>query len=143
MRQSTDPDILNREMSEHDVALVRRAYEEWNTAGLSALEKWAADAIELEDAPQLPDSGAWKGRAAVLGRLAEVAAAIGGTWVDIGDVATAGDEVLVSMVWREDDRAGSPAIGEVFHLVHVTGERIDRLRVFLERDAALAAAGEG
>ena len=34
-------------MSQHDVALVRRAYEEWNRAGLSALERWTADAIEL------------------------------------------------------------------------------------------------
>jgi len=127
-------------MSEQDIELVRRAYEEWNAGGLSALERRAADSIVLEDAPQLPDSGVWRGRAAVLARLAEVAQTIGGTWVDIRDVSTAAGDVLVSMVWREDATPGSPAIGEVFHLVHVTDGCIDRVRVFLDEEAALTAA---
>ena len=130
-------------MSERDIAVVRSAYEQWNETGLSALERWAAESIELEDAPQLPDAGSWRGRAAVLARLAEVAATIGGTSVEITDVATAGEDVLVSMVWHEDDSAQSPALGDVFHLVHVAGGRIDRVRVFLSRDAALAAAAAG
>ena len=125
-------------MPENSVDLVRRAYEAWNEQGLEAFAQWAAQSLELEDAPQLPDAGVWQGREVVLARLAEVAEAVGGTWVDIRDVRAAGGEVLVSMMWREDSSPGSGEIGEVFHLVHVTGDRIDRVRVFTDADSALA-----
>jgi ketosteroid isomerase-like protein len=130
-------------MGEGSVELVRRAYEAWNLEGLDAFGPWAAESLELEDAPELPDAGVWRGRDVVLARLADVAETVGGTWVDIRDVSAAGEDVLVSMMWHEDASPGSSEIGEVFHLVRVSGDRIDRVRVFTDADSARAAAGAG
>ena len=127
-------------MAENSVELVRRAYETWNADGLDAFAARTAESLELVDAPQLPDAGVWHGRAVVMARLADVAEAVGGTWVDIRDVRAAGSEVLVSMMWREDPSPGSGEIGEVFHLARVTDDRIDRVRVFTDADSALAAS---
>jgi ketosteroid isomerase-like protein len=127
-------------MAENSVDLVRRAYEAWNADGLEAFAPWTAESLELEDAPQLPDAGLWRGRESVLARLAEVAATIGGTWVDIRNVRSAGDEVIVSMMWREDASPDSGELGEVFHVVRVSGGQIDRLRVFTDVASAEAAA---
>ena len=128
-------------MAENSVELVRRAYETWNEEGLEAFAPFTAEALELVDAPQLPDAGIWRGRAAVIARLAEVAATVGGSWVDIREVRPAGDEVIVSMMWREDDSPDSGELGDVFHVVRVAGDRIDRVRVFVDAGSALAAAG--
>ena len=129
-----------RWMAENSVDLVRRAYEAWNADGLEAFAPWTSESLELEDAPQLPDAGLWRGRQAVLARLAEVAATVGGTWVDIRDVRRAEDEVIVSMMWREDASPDSGELGEVFHVVRVSGGQIDRLRVFTDVASAEAAA---
>ena len=53
--------------------LVRSVYERWNADGVDTIGRWLADLVELQDAPELPDSGAWRGRERVLARLHEVA----------------------------------------------------------------------
>jgi ketosteroid isomerase-like protein len=128
-------------MAENDAKLVRRAYEAWNSEGVDALAPWLADDVELEDAPELPDAAAWRGRAAVLGRLRDVAEAVGGGSADLREFRDLGEEVLVSLVWQTGDQADSPAFGDVFHLVRVTDGRIARVRVFLRESAALEKAG--
>jgi ketosteroid isomerase-like protein len=126
-------------MSDENAELVRRAYEAWNSDGLTAIEGWLADTVELHDPPQMPDSGSWYGRDAVLARLEEVAAAVGGRWVDLRDFRPHGDEVLVSMDWHVDRAPGSADLGLVFHVVRVADGKIDRLRVFLDETEALGA----
>jgi ketosteroid isomerase-like protein len=124
-----------------NVEAVRRIYEAWNEDGLDVLAPRLAADVELDDPPEMPDAGNWRGRDRVLARLEDVASAVGGGWVDIKDVRAVGDEVLVSMVWQEDESKGSPPFGEVFHLVRTSGEEIVRMRVFLDREAAVEAAG--
>ena len=129
-------------MSERNVDLVRSVYKQWNEKGVDTIGPRLADGVELQDAPELPDAGTWSGRDTVLARLREVAEAVGGGWVDIQDVRPAGGEVVVSMVWHEQQATGSPAFGDVFHLVQVDGDRIARIRVFITlADALEAAAG--
>jgi NADH:ubiquinone oxidoreductase subunit C len=48
--------------------------------------------------------------------------------------------VLVSLTWRME-RGDSATLAAVYHLVAVEDERIARVRVFLEEDAATRAAG--
>jgi ketosteroid isomerase-like protein len=128
-------------MAQDNVEVVRRAYEAWNSEGLDALRPWIADTIELQDPPEVPDSGTWQGSEAVFGRLAEVAATIGGRWVELQQVRAVGDEVLAAMDWRMDRASDSADLGQVFHLVRLTSGKIDRMRVFLSEAQALAAAG--
>jgi ketosteroid isomerase-like protein len=123
----------------HTTQLVEEAYRTWNERGPRAFIELTTEGVELEDAPELPDAQLWAGREAVLARVEEVAAAIGGRWVDIDDVRTVGDEVLVSLTWRLD-RASPTTIASVYHVVRVEGGSIARIRVFLNEDAVLRAA---
>ena len=120
--------------------LVEEAYRAWNAAGPGAFVEFATQDVEVHDPPELPDAQTWSGREAVVGRLEDVVATTGGTWADIDDVRPAGDEVLVSLTWRME-RGSSATLAAVYHLVRVQGDRIARVRVFLDEDAAVQAAG--
>ena len=128
-------------MSDANVALVRRIYEAWNSDGLDALAPWLSEKVELQDAPEMPDAVSVQGRDAVVARLREVAEAMGGGSVELRELSAFGDEVLVPMLWRAGDQAGSVEFGEVFHVVRVSGEQIVAMRVFVDEEAARAAAG--
>jgi SnoaL-like domain len=119
--------------------LVEEAYRTWNESGPSAFVEYTTANIELHDAPELPDAQAWLGRDAVVVRLEDVVAATGGRWADIDDVEPVGDDVLVSLTWRLD--RGSAALASVYHVARVEGDRIARVRVFLDEEAARRAAG--
>ena len=127
-------------MASDVVHLVRRAYGSWNSDGLPGLEPWLAQDVELHDAPEMPDAGVVAGRDAVLARLGDVAATMGGGWADLHDFRAIGNAVVVSMTWQTDEAAGGPAFGDVFHVVTVADGKITRLRVFLDEAAAGAAA---
>jgi hypothetical protein len=126
----------------HTIQLVEEAYRTWNLSGPSAFLEFTTEAIELEDAPELPDAQVWVGREAVLARVEDVAAAVGGRWADVDDVRPVGDRVLVSLTWRLD-RASPTTIASVYHVVSVEGDRIARIGVFLDQDAAARAALAG
>ena len=120
--------------------LVEAAYRTWNASGPRAFVEFATEDVELRDAPELPDAQAWLGRDAVVARLEDVAASTGGSWVDIDDIRPVADEVLVSLTWRLDP-ASPTTLGSVYHVVRVEGDRIARVRVFLDERAATRAAG--
>ena len=108
--------------------------------GPRAFVEFATQDVEVHDPPELPDAQTWRGREAVVGRLEDVVATTGGTWADIDDVRAVGDEVLVSLTWRMERaarRRSRPSITSS----GVEGDRIARVRVFLEEDAAVQAAG--
>jgi SnoaL-like domain len=124
------------------IRLVEEAYRTWNVSGPGAFMEFTTEGIELHDAPELPDAQLWVGRQAVLARVEEIAAAIGGRWADIDDVRSAGEAVLVSLTWKID-RASPTAIASVYHVVTVEGDKVARIRVFLDQDAAARAALTG
>jgi len=116
--------------------LVEEAYRVWNESGPRAFVEYTTDDFELHDAPEIPDAQTWVGREAAVARLEEVVAATGGRWADIEEIRPAGDEVLVSLTWRIE-RDGAQ-LASVYHRVLVEGERIARVRVFLDQEAATA-----
>lgn len=119
--------------------LVEDAYRVWNESGPRAFAESTTEDVELQDAPELPDAQTWVGRDAMVARLEEVVATTGGTWVEIDDVRPIGDEVLVSLTWGIDP-ARPATLASVYHVVTVEGDRISRIRVYLDEDAALRAA---
>jgi SnoaL-like domain len=120
-------------------ALVDEAYRIWNANGPRAFSPYTTENVELHDAPELPDSQVWVGRDALVARLEELVAATGGRWADIEEIRAVGDEVLVSLTWRLE-RASPATLGSVYHVVRVEGDRIARIRVFLDEGAATRAA---
>jgi hypothetical protein len=119
--------------------LVDEAYRAWNSGGPRAFVEFATEGVELHDAPELPDAQEWLGRDAVVSRLEEVAAAIGGRWADVDDIRPVGDEIVVSLTWRLD-KASPTTLACLYHAVGVEGDRIARVRVFLDQEAATRAA---
>jgi hypothetical protein len=117
--------------------LVDEAYRVWNAGGPRAFVEYTTEDVELHDPPELPDSQTWIGRDALVGRLEDVVAATGGNWADVDDIRSVADEVLVSLTWRLD-RASPAILSSVFHLVRVEGDRIARIRVFLDEETAAA-----
>jgi ketosteroid isomerase-like protein len=132
--------LENLPVPSENEALVRRTYERWNDEGPRVLESLGTESIELHDPPQMPDSRIYRGKAGVLARLEEVAEAVGGRYAYIDEVQAVGDQVLVALTWRVDASRGSPILGEVIHLVRLEDGKIARMRVFLSREEALAAA---
>jgi hypothetical protein len=124
---------------DHALQLVEDAYRSWTVTGPAAFMEYTAEGVELHDAPELPDAHVWVGREAVLARIEDVIETVGGRSADIDDVRSAGDEVLVSLTWRLDAESRT-ALGAVYHVVRVEGDRIDRVRVFLDEEAAISAA---
>jgi ketosteroid isomerase-like protein len=124
------------------VQLVEEAYRTWNLSGPGAFMEFTTEGIELHDAPEVPDAQVWVGREAVLARVEEIAATVGGGWADIDDVRPAGDAVLVSLTWKIE-RASPTALASVYHVVTVEGDKVARIRVFLDQDAAARAALSG
>jgi ketosteroid isomerase-like protein len=116
--------------------LVEEAYRVWNESGPRAFVEYTTEDFELHDAPEIPDAQTWVGRDAAVARLEDVVAATGGRWADIEEIRPAGDEVLVSLTWRIE-RDGAP-LASVYHRVLVQDERIARVRVFLDQEAATA-----
>jgi hypothetical protein len=98
---------------------------------------FVADGVELLDAPELPDAQCWTGRDAVLGRLTEVADAVGGHSGELESFQARGDAVLVALTWRRDtDPQGEASLGRVFHVVRVQDQKITCIAVFLEEARA-------
>jgi ketosteroid isomerase-like protein len=122
------------------VALVRRFYDAWNQHGPEVLARFASPDVVLEDAPELPDSGRWRGREAVRRRLDEVASHVGGGWVEVREVRDFGDRVLVRMDWRLDDRARGAHVADVFHVVGVDADEIASIQAFMSESDAIEAA---
>ena len=129
-------------MSDENAELVRRIYESWNSGGLDALAPYLTDAVELMDAPQMPDAETITGRDAAIARLREVNEAIGGGTVDLRAITPIGDAVLVSMLWRASAEPGSAEFGEVFHVVRLAGDRICSMHVFVDEQAAREEAAQ-
>jgi SnoaL-like domain len=122
--------------------LVEEAYRTWNAHGPRAFVQFTTETIELHDPPELPDAQQWVGRDAIVARLEDVVAATGGRWADVDAVQPVADEVLVSLTWRLDRDSPTP-LASVYHVVRVERDEIARVRVFLDEEAAIRAAGRG
>jgi hypothetical protein len=130
-------------MTGYPIDLVRHFYDAWNQYGPGVLDRYAVADVELHDAPELPDSGRWRGREAVVRRLEEVAEHVGGGWVEVRDVRGFGSTVLVRMRWKLDERVHGAEVGDVFHVVGVEAGKIVSIAVFLREFEAFAAASSG
>jgi ketosteroid isomerase-like protein len=122
-------------VSRDPTRLVEEAYRAWNERGPRAFAEFTTADVELHDAPELPDAQTWRGRAALVSRVEELVAATEGRWADVDEIRPLGEETLVCLTWRFE-RSGSATLASVYHVVHVAGDRIDRIRVFLDEAQA-------
>ena len=121
-----------------DAWLVTRAFEAWNEHGAAGAAAWLSRWTQLTDPPEQPGASTWRGRDHVVARLEQVAAELTATSVEVTDAHTVGDHVL--SVFELHDSSGSLTEPPAFAaLVEVEKDQIVRIRVFLDRAAALRA----
>ena len=125
-----------------DAWLVTRAFEAWNEHGAAGAAAWVSRWAQLTDPPDLPGASTWRGRQRALARLEQVANELGATAAQVTEAQSIGEEVLAVFELRR--RSGSPTDPPSFSaLLDVDQDQIVRMRVFLDRDAALRAIEQG
>jgi ketosteroid isomerase-like protein len=128
-------------MSEENVELVRRYYVAWN-AGLDAAQAFWRDDFEWHDAPEMPDSSVYRGAKAAAAHFRDLNEVLGTMQVHVDRLLPAGDEVFVLLhVHLDAPRGGLPLDGRIFETVRIQEGKISRIRLFLDEQEALEAAG--
>jgi ketosteroid isomerase-like protein len=128
------------------VETVRAGYERWNNGDLTGLSKLFAEDIVYRTAPDWPGQQLYRGAAAVTSFLEnEVAPIIGLRPVSIVSITTIGREVLIELsVTTHGFRSGVEMEDmSLYHLALVEDGKVQRVRVYLDRDEALRAAESG
>jgi ketosteroid isomerase-like protein len=132
-------------ISQLDLRLILQGYELWNEGdpeGLAAL--CFTDDIEWQNAPEWPGQRAYRGAGEVVRFLREEVVGV----IELGDIEIErldvhGDEVVISMLARTRGQESNLDIGKipVFHVARIRDGKVCRIRAFLDREEAVAAAG--
>ena len=129
-------------MSEENVETVRRYYAAWNAGGLDAARPFWSNDFEWHDAPGMPDSGVYRGPEAAAAHFRDLNEVLGTMEVHLDRVLPAGDEVFVLLHVQLDAPRGELALeGRIFETVRIEEGKISRIRLFLDEQAPLEAAG--
>jgi ketosteroid isomerase-like protein len=129
-------------MPQENVEIVRRYYSAWNAGGIDAARAFWSDEIEWHDAPEMPDSGVYRGAESVAAHFRDLGGVLGEMEVHVDRLSSAGDEVLVLLrVHLDTQRGGLLLDGPIYETVRIEEGRISRIRLFLDEREALQAAG--
>lgn len=125
-------------------ALVRAYLAVWNETGdPSALSRrfWHDD-IEWIEPPDSPIGATFRGRKAVEGLMQEWIETMGPNHAVLEELVVAGDEVMTRVrLDLHGTNSGLDLAAPLHFVSRLRGERFDRIRVFLDREAALGAMG--
>ncbi len=124
---------------------IRAAFVAWNEQGTAGFEPFLAETIEWHDPPEVPDGSVHRGRDETMARLRGFEPGSGQMRVSLGveDVLGDGVEYVVISRARVTGETSGTSMPEHrwFHVVRVDDGKLARVRVFLDRDQALDAAG--
>jgi ketosteroid isomerase-like protein len=129
-------------MSEENVELIRRYYRAWNAGGLDAVRAFWSDDFQWHDAPGMPDRGVYRGADAAAAHFRDLAEVLGDMQVQIDGIVPAEEEVFVRLrVHVGAPRGGLLLDGPIFETVRIADGKLSRIRLFLNEQEALEAAG--
>jgi ketosteroid isomerase-like protein len=133
-------------MSHDNVEIVRRYYDAWNEAGVrGVLPFWTSD-FEWHDAPEMPDSGVYRGAEAVHTHFVDLEEAIGRMHVEIVELDPVGStDVFAELrVQLDGNASGLPFEGPIFEAIKLREGKVSRIQLFLSapdaREAVLTAS---
>lgn len=132
-------------MSEDNLDVVRRIYEAWNAGDLDRAFELIGEDAELSVPPGFPESGTYRGRAAIRRWMEEgVLSVLADVRADPQELREAGDEVVAFIRYSGRGRASGIDVSGVAVDAHVwtlSDGKVRRLRMFQGTEAARAAAG--
>jgi ketosteroid isomerase-like protein len=129
-------------MAAGNVEVVRRLYEAFNQGALDSVLEGANPDVEFDASQRLPDEGVMRGRDAYR-RFVERTFE---TWerfhVELDELLDAGDAVVAMVRISGVGKASRVAVEErTAHVLWLRDGRPYRVKVFVDRDEALRAAG--
>jgi uncharacterized protein len=129
-------------ISEQNMALVRESYEAFERRDLDGLlGRFPAD-IEVHDPPEMADSAIHRGRDAIRADWEHTFEAFEDFRVEVEEQYDAGEELVVFVRYSGRARASGAVVdAPLAHVWTFDEGRPIRLRQFLDRAAALKAAG--
>jgi ketosteroid isomerase-like protein len=126
--------------SKNDLATLSQYFAAWNDGGVTAVRMYWADDFEWHDAPDFPDGAIYRGAAAVTDHFAELERTLGDMRVEVLELAPLRDEVLAVLRVHVDGSLSGLAIdGPIFERIRLRGGKLARIRLFLDRAAAVSA----
>jgi ketosteroid isomerase-like protein len=130
-------------MSEENVELARHYFEALNAEGFDGTEHLRHPNIEFIDPPNLPDAGRHVGEAAFRERVESFLQAGWDGQFRVQECIDAGEEVVAiyEVRGRTPHGGGLPLDEQFGEVLLFDGEKVRRIRVFLNRADALKAAG--
>jgi ketosteroid isomerase-like protein len=129
-------------MSEENVETIRRGYEAFGRRDLDAALEMADPAIEAHDPAEMPDAAVHRGKAAVKRDWEQTLELFDDFAIDIEEVFDAGEEVVLFLRYRGRGKESGAAVEvDMAHVLTMKDGMAVRLRQYLDRTEALAAAG--
>ena len=127
---------------ESSVALVQRLYDAWAAGDTETALAGIDPDIEWIEPADNPDGQARRGPEGVLASMAQWTQPFEDYAYEIMERTDLGAQVLFGLVQRGRGRASGVRVeSRIWHLWTVKAGRAARLEMFMDRDAALAAAG--
>src|SRR4051794_40222503 len=129
-------------MSQEEIETLQAVYEAISDGDWEAALRDTRPDFEFIPPDQNPIAGTYRGREAVRGFFAELWAAFEEVTIQPEAFLEAGDSIVVSMLLTlSPSGSGAEIQMHITHLWTMCDGRAVRCRVFLEREAALEAAG--
>jgi ketosteroid isomerase-like protein len=125
------------------LALIRGGYDLWNQGDVNAVSRMWSDDFEWHNDPSWPGQRVYYGRDNVVRFLEdEVADVIHLGEIDVERIETVGDELVICMWAHTRGHDSNVDIGKVpiFHVARVRDGQVVRVRAFLDKAQAMAAA---
>jgi ketosteroid isomerase-like protein len=120
---------------------IKRSYELFNTTGRFEEDFFHPD-IEWHNAPELPGAAVHRGRDAVLADLAAQGDAFEWRRADLIELLPGDDSLVVFLkLIAQGKSSGAPVSIDIANVWTVRDGKVMRIEAFLDREAALRAAG--
>jgi ketosteroid isomerase-like protein len=133
-----------RGVSQENVQLARETYAAFNRRDLDWVLSTFDPEVEVHDPPEMPDSAVHRGHEAVMRDWQRTFDSFEEFSVEVEQCHDLGDDLLVFLRYRGRGRGSGVVVdAPVAHLLTMKDRKLVRMRQFMDRDAALEAAGRG
>jgi ketosteroid isomerase-like protein len=129
-------------MASVNVGSLRRGYESFADGDFDEILAMLDPAVELHEETDLPDARVWKGREGVAAFFAETNSRWRRVRLDVDGIVEIGEEtaIVTGILHGTGSISGATVQTPFAHLYEGRGGKAIRVRFFLEKEKALAAA---
>jgi ketosteroid isomerase-like protein len=129
-------------MASVNVETLRRGYESFADGDFDQILAMLDPAVELHEETELPDARVWKGREGVAAFFVETNSRWREVRLDVDEIVEIGEEtaIVTGILHGTGSISGASAQTPFAHLYEGRGGKAIRVRFYLEKEKALAAA---